>query len=357
MKLVDGKKLVVYFGCFYEDEFQEEDETRTVTDEEHQKMMQAYRTKIIEGFMKSEEARNVTDLYVKPPASLLFNPIVFTIHIPFSLQKVEYAEYLASEEFRALTEDFECVFDGSVLLIAGLVEIDKMPFGAFDVRDRVKTILQNIMKVRSIPPCLYSRPVSFVTEKKQIAKKLPGQYFMIAMPMDSKILLRVLYDEFGFELNEFYELCYDRDDIDDRVEKLEAQVTRLLKKMSESSVTGWKQAFRRRGFAKERRKEMVEVLAELAEYQSCQSQLKKNFRDFMMFYPQSSISKLVDLSDVKFYGTPALKLDVDLMTKTVEYVRSELEGYSRNTYTLLSALAGGVMGSVITLLVRAIFKI
>jgi hypothetical protein len=354
LKLVDGKKLVVYFGCFHEDEPQEEDETRTVTNEEHQKMMQAYRTKIIEGFMKSEEARNVSDLYVKPPASLLFNPIVFTIRVPFSLQK---PEYVAIEEFRALTEDFECVFDGNLLLIAGLVEIDKMPFGAFDVRDRVETILQKIMKVRSTPPCLYARPVSFVAEKTQISKKLPAHYVMIAKPMDSKILLRMLYDEFGFDLNEFYALCSVRNDIDDRVQKLEAQVTRLLKKMSESSVTGWKQAFRRRGFAKERRKEMVEVLAELAEYQSCQSQLKRNFRDFMLFYPQSSISKLLDLSDLKFYGTPALKLDVDLMTKTVDYVRSELEGYSRNTYTLLSALAGGVMGSIITLLVRTIFKI
>lgn len=352
MKLVDGKKLVVYFGCFYEDESQEEDET--FTDEEYQKSVQAHRTKIIEGFMKSEEARNVSDLYVKTPASLLFNPIVFTMHVPFSLQK---AEYVASEESRAFTEDFECVFDGSILLIAGLVEIDKMPDGAFDVRDRVKTILQKIMKVREIPPCLHHRPVSFVTEKTNISKKPPAQYVIIAKPMDSKILLRKLYDEFGLELNEFYQLCSDRYDIDDHVMNLEAKVTRLLKKMSESSVTGWKQAFKRRGFAKERRKEMVEVLAGLAMYQSCQSQLKRSYRDFMMFYPQSSISKLLDLPDIKFYGTPTLKLDVDLMTKTVEYVRSELEGYSRNTYTLLSALAGGVMGSIITLLVRAMFKV
>lgn len=354
MKLVDGKKLVVYFGCFHEDEPQEEDETRTITNEEHQKIIQAYRTKIIEGFIKSEEARNVSDLYVKPPADLLFNPIVFTIHVPLSLQK---PVYVAIEESRALTEDFECVFDGNLLLIADLVEIDKMSFGAFDVRDRVKTILQKIMKVRSTPPCLYARPVSFITEKIQISKELPDNYVMIAKPMDSKILLRMLYDEFGFDLNEFYSLCYDRYDIDDRVEKLEAQVTRLLKKMSESSLTSWKQAFRRRGFAKERRKEMVGVLAELAEYQSRQSQLKRAFREFMSFYRQSSISKLLDLSDLEFYGTPALKLDVDLMTKTVEHVRSELEGYSRNTYTLLSALAGGVIGSIITLLVRTIFKI
>ena len=354
MKLVDGKKLVVYFGCFHEDEPQEEGETRTVTNEENRKMMQAYRTKIIEGFMKSEEARNVSDLYVKPTADLLFNPIVFTIHVPLSLQK---PEYVASEEFRALTEDFECVFGGSLLLIAGLVEIDKMPFGAFDVRDRVLTILQKIMKVRSTPPCLYVRPVSFVTEKTQISKELSEHYITSAKPMDSKILLRMLYDEFGSDLNEFYDLCSLRNDIDDQVEKLEAQVTRLLKKMSESFLTGWKQAFRRRGFAKERRKEMVKVLTGLAEYQSYQSQLKTTFREFMLFYRQSSISKVLSPSDLEFYGTPALKLDVDLMTKTIEYVRSELEGSSRNTYTLLSALAGAVIGSIITLLVRAILKV
>jgi hypothetical protein len=355
LKLVDGKKLVVYFGCFCEgDEPQEEDGTRTLTIEEYQKSVQAERTKIMEGFMKGEEARNVSDLYVKTPAALLFNPIVFTIHIPVSLQKVEYVLY---EELRAVTEDFECVYDGNLLLIASLVEIDKIPYGVFDVRDRVKTILEKIMKIRQIPPCLYAQPVSFVTEKTQISKEAPAQYVIITKPMDSKILLRVFYDEFGDDLNEFYGLCYLSDHLDDHVEKVETQVNRLLKKMSESSLTGWKQAFRRRGFAKERRKEMVGILAGLAKYQSSLSQLKREFRDFMMLCSQSSISKLLELSDFKHYGTPTLKLDVDLMTKTVEYVRSELEGYSSNTYTLLSALAGGIIGSVITLLVRAIFRI
>jgi hypothetical protein len=341
----------VYFGCYYEDESQENNETKEMTNEEHEKMMQAYRTKIIEGLMKSQEARNVSDLYVKVPAALLFNPIVFTVHVPFSLQK---PVYVASEKINSMTEDYECVFDGSTILIAGLSDVDKMPFGAFDVRDRVMTILQKIMKVKEVPPCLYVSPISFVTEKSQTLNELFSKYVKIVEPRDSKILLRMLYDEMGYGLEAFYSLCSTRNEIDDRIEKIEDHITKLLKKMSESSLTGWRQTLKRRGFAKERRKDMIEVLADLARHQSDQSRLKRATRDFMTFYPQSTISKLIDTTDIKFYGTPHMRLNVDLVTKTVDYVRSELEGYSRNTYTLLSALLGAVIGSIITLLVRAL---
>lgn len=350
MQLIDGKKIVVYFGGYHEIEPQEDDETKIMTNEEYGKMIQAHRKKIIEGLMKSQEARDVSDLYVKMPPGLLFNPIVFTIHIPFSLQK---PMYVLSEKVNSLSEDFECVFGGSLLLVATLVEVDKIPFGVFDVRDRALTILQKIMKVESIAPCLYAKPISLVTNKSQIPKKLAFGYVKIVEPSDSKTLLRGVYDELGYELNRFYKLCYVSNEIDDRVIDIDSDVTRLLRKMSESSLIGWKQKLKRRGFAKERRKDMIDVLAGLAKYQSDQSVLKIETRDFKMFYPQSAISRVIGLIDLEFYGTPHLTLDVDLITKTVEHVRSELEGYSRNTYTLLSALTGAVLGSVITLLVRA----
>jgi hypothetical protein len=353
LKLVDGKKLVVYFGCFCEDE-PEDDETVVTTYEEYQKIIQADRTKIIEGFMKSGEAQNVSDLYTKLPTHQLFNPIVFTMHLPFSLQKPIYA---ASYETSSVTEDFECVFDGDILLIAGLADIDKTPYGAFDVRDCVRTVLKKIIKVKLVPPTLHSRPISLVTKKAQVLEELDSEYFMVVKPADSKTLLRMIYDEFGSDLGAFYEVCSMSSDIDDQLEKLDNQITQLLKKMGESSATSWRQAFRKRGFAQERRKEMVEVLTQLAKCQTNYNILKRTYRDFKMIFKESSVSKLISLTDLKFYGTPTLRLDIDLVTKTVEYVRSELEGYSRNTYTLLSALTGGIIGSIITLLVRITLRV
>jgi hypothetical protein len=351
--LVDGKKLVVYFGCFCEDE-PEDDETVVATHEEYQKLIQADRKSIIEGFMKSGEAQNVSDLYTKLPPYNLFNPIVFTMHIPFSLQQPIYA---ASDEINSVTEDFECVFDGDILLIAGLADIDKMPFGAFDVRDHVRTILKNIINVKPVPPTLYSRPISLITKKTQVLEGVDFEYPITVKPADSKALLGKVYSEFGSGLDAFYEVCSMSSDIDDHVEKLDNQIAQLLKKMRESSATGWRQTFRKRGFAKERRKEMVEVLTQLAKYQTNYNILKRTYRDFKMIFKESPVSKLINLTDIKFYGTPSLKIDIDLVTKTVEYVRSELEGYSRNTYTLLSALGGGIIGSIITLLVRVILKV
>jgi len=354
LKLVDGKKLVVYFGCFFEDRPQMEDETGNGTFEHDQKTTRTHRTKIIEGIMKSGEAQNVSDLYVKVPFGQLFNPIIFTMHIPLSLQN---PVYVVSEKINSLTEDFECVFDGNLILIAGLVEVDKLPFGVFDVRDRVMEMLRKIVKVKSIAPCLHARPISFVTENSQIPKNLALGYVETTKTMDLKILLRKLYDEVGYNLNDFYELCYASDEIDDRVVKIEALLGRLLKSMSESFLTSWKQTLTKRRFTKERRKDMINILDELTQYQLHRSGWKRLYLEFKAIGLQSHVSKLIDDTDLEFYGTPSLTVDIDLTTKAVDYVRSELEGYSRNWYTLLSALGGAILGSIITLLVRTILKI
>ncbi len=69
-----------------------------------------------------------------------------------------------------------------------------------------------------------------------------------------------------------------------------------------------------------------------------------------MDYENDPISKIISARDVAFYGTPYLGLDTNAFLKTMELIRNELDSYSRNRLTLLTALTGGAAGALITLI-------
>lgn len=110
LKLTKNKKLMVFFGCMAiekeSEKNEENEEIRRMEYEDIQKEVLSLRTKLIEGLNKNREVRDVSDLFVKLPRILLFNPIVFKMHIPLSLQKTRY---VFGKSFRAEIEDFESV--------------------------------------------------------------------------------------------------------------------------------------------------------------------------------------------------------------------------------------------------------
>ena len=359
MKLSKGKKLLVFFGCLpiEEDESEKKDEGRVLKWEDEEKRALSQRTKIIEGLNKSREVRDVSDLFKKLGADFLFNPIVFKMHVPLSLQK---ARYIWDESIRAEIEDFELVYDGFVLMVAALCDLDKFPFGVYDVRDRVEKALKPIIKIEEkIPPTLYASPVAFLMQSDDIAEKGKGLFINIQEPTESRTLLRKLHTEISYEISSFYDLCSMSKEIDEEVEEIERVQSRLLGNLRDFLSSNWRQIRRKRSLISRCKRDMADILEKVSQYLSDLNALKSERKDFSKYVFKrdtlfTKFTKLIDTVDFDFYTEPYSSLDIVSVTKVVDHVRSEIETYSLNTSTLFSALLGAVVGSVITLVVSCL---
>lgn len=360
--MTHGKKLVVYFGCMFsiatsqkesqdQQKPEQESQAEIFSDKDKEEVI-LERTKMIEGLNKSGEVHDVSDLFVDLPPERLYNPIFFRVHLPLSLQK---PDYVYSKSSNALVEDFECVYSGDVLFISALCDTDKEPFGVFDVRDRIIRIFEKIMKIEVIPPCLFARPVVFAIKGEIAPSKKHFALFEIPEVTESKVLMGKLNLSVGYELGAFYEVSSLAKDVGKLVGKIQKKTSNLLKSMIQPSGKTWK---RRLGIGiSEIRRGIVDILADVTKCQYYNNLRKRKMRDFQMFWNRTEIIQVLSPDDLRFYGEPYQEVDAESILKSLELVRSELDSYTRNRITILSALAGGVIGSIVTLILSQILAL
>lgn len=352
LKLTKNKKLMVFFGCVAIEKESEKDEEneeiRRMEYDDIQKEVLSLRTKLIEGLNKSREVRDVSDLFVKLPRILLFNPIVFKMHIPLSLQKTRY---VIGESFRAEIEDFEIVYDGYILMVVALCDLNKFPWGVFDVRDRLKKVLGSIVKVKIIAPCLSLVGVTFSMQDDDANKEeRRGLFVKISKPTDSKVLLRELYLEVARDLGMFYGASSLTNDIEDVVREIISSESRLLVNLRNFLEADWKQLRKKWGLVSQSKKNMVETFEKLFQYLAYRNRLAHERKEIDRFVIEHNSVSAKLIKDIGLhYAEPRIVIDTDSVVKTIEHVRNEIEAFSLNTSTFLSALVGAVVGSIITL--------
>lgn len=362
MKLTKTKKILVFFGCmFIEEENQSKEDEKNcgpeVNYEKWENRIISERNKLIEKLNQNSQVLDVSDLYSKRPDGVVYNPILFKIHIPFSLQKKLYRQ---SEEIKATTEDFYVIYDGGLLMIYTMCPIGKVPFGVWDVRDRVEKIFGTFGKVEIVPPTMSPKHITITVKgaKKDIVQNEFNMSINLEIEKSREVkkLLGDLYEDMHFELEKFYEatlltsrlfdLGYK---IESCTEKLLENLTKLLKINSISICNKWK-------IVNETKKYMAEIIGQIAKYKSNQKlltllQIKlKNG----VIQKDNFITHLLCKIDWKHYTTVQSTLDIDSVFKSVEHVRSEIESFSVNMSAVFSALVGAVAGSIITLIISSL---
>jgi len=359
MKLSKGKKLLVFFGCLRidwdepekADVFSMKMEDVVKRREKRTEKVLSMRTRIAEGLNKSRDATDVSDLFSKLPEGFVFNPIMFKMHIPLSLQS---PGHVRNDPSRAETEDFWVVYNGFTLMVVAICDLPKYPYGVFDVRDRIEKVFEPIIEVKGIvSPTLYATPVTFLMQDDDIPASVKrGLVTKIEKPTESHILLRELHTKISPELGRFYGTCSLRHEIDKEINEIEHDESVLLGNLLESLKTDWTQIWKKWNLINRCKRDMADILEKISKYASHRNELKRQCKNFKRFFSQreSMFTKLFDTTTFDFYAEPILSLDIDYALRVVEHVRSETEAYTLNTSTLVSALLGAVMGSVITLM-------
>lgn len=332
MKITKNKQLVIFFGGL-EIEYKKASSKSYNTIKEE---IEEIRTELIKGLNNSREVSYVSDLYDENPLDIYFNPIYFRVHLPLSLQNSSFSK----KDNPSLIEDFECVYDGTVLYIGAICELDKEPCGITSVRDHVTDVFNTIIKAEINPPCVYSTPISSIDD---------SSLFNFLDENDSKDLFKKVLLALSYELDEFFGICSTSRELEDKIQVIQEKVTQLLNVMSGNNTK--KLTERLKADTGKRRKDIMEILFALSEAQSTQNALETQIRDFKSFAITSPILKVIDKKSFAFYALPRFSLNYNSVLKTVELIRNELDNRSRNRYTLLSAFSGAIVGSLITLMI------
>lgn len=236
-------------------------------------------------------------------------------------------------------------------MVVALCDLNKFPWGVFDVRDRLKKVLGSIVKVKIIAPCLSLVGVTFSMQDDDANKEEKrGLFVKISKPTDSKVPLRELYLEVARDLSMFYGASSLTQDIGDVVREIISSESKLLVNLRNFLEADWKQVHKKWGLVSQSKKNMVETLEKLFQYLAYQNRLARERKDIDRFVIQhNSVSAKLIKHIGLHYTEPQIVIDTDSVIKTIEHVRNEIEAFSLNTSTFLSALVGAVVGSIITL--------
>jgi len=316
--------------------------------EDFTKICEKKRTKVIDTLNKSNILTNVSDLFVPCPSWVLFNPIVADIHIPISLQKEQYHEGASVE---GLPQDFKIIYDGTILVVATFCQFNRRPSGVYDVRDRFRDVLSTVCTFEEVPPCLTHQSVTLLDKKEAIWKSKWDVRIAVELSSDFMDLARELYLELVDDMHQFYDCCEIADKLETWTSDIHTMESLLLDDLRKFLKTDWKEIRVRRRITVQSRNRMVEILDGLCKYSYDLQELDKahkSLNDTMKHNPR--LNELVrKIRALEEYTKPGKEMDINSSMRIVEHARLELETYSVNMSTMLSALAGAIIGSVLTL--------
>jgi len=315
---------------------------------EIEEVISRIRTKVMKEFTKINELRNVSDLFVKPPPLIDFNPICFDMRIPLSLQKIKY---VLSESTRGEVEEFKLVYDGIILLVAAYCPLDRRPWGVYDARDKFIEILNSIFNFRKISPCLTHEAIIFVNKGEKTPKKTRDIYIEVEPCVEYLEITRSLYLKLGLDMHLFYDACAVAQNVNELVFRRYILESELLSDLSNFLKSNWWQILRRKKYAKQGKEKMLEILKIISEYSSLSEDLNRSRQEIEESIAHNSLFRaFMQQVNLEEYCKPDEPLDIASLMRLIEHFRKELEIYSVSTSTILSALLGALIGSILTMI-------
>ena len=306
------------------------------------------REQIVSMLNKSGEVKNIVDLFKEPPPFVHFNPIVFEIRLPISLQKVAYL----LEPNRAEVESFFVVFDGEIVVVSAVCSVEERPWGVYDVRDRLRTMLKIVVPdLEETPPCLTHQAIAIVHKPDEV-KKAPNDVYVQWRPKDKLVdTLRNLYASLTPDIQLFYYACSTCQETGDVADKTNEGQTKMLSYLKEFMKTTWMHPLKRKGIVGKSRICAVDILANLSEYSSLRSELKKQRAGIEERRAHRNLfDELMKKVNLDEYAEPET-LDTESLIRVIEHARSETETYSSFVSTFVSTLVGAIIGSALTILI------
>lgn len=354
-KLRESQKLIVFFGGLNIGKHVYKEIEGVFDSEKMKKAEEEARRSIVGVLNNCGDIANIKDLYAKTPSIIGFNPIVFNLRVPSSLQ--EATRRHLQEQMSADVEDFTLVYDGGIVMVAAICPIHKRPWGVYDARDRFEELLRKVYEFESIPPCLTHEAVVFAEKELEKIESFRDIYVRIPPNVEVFSVLQRLYLSLNKELWSFYMACDKKVKIDENVMNIRILESGIVENLKNFMLTEWYQTLKKRRIMRKIRLDCIEILRRLSDYTLLVQVTKKTRAKIEEDMVHNDLfEKLVQRVNFDEYTEPET-IDVNSLMRLFEHVRSELETYSVNFSVVISALIGAVIGSILTIIASHLLRL
>lgn len=374
LRLSDSQKLMVFLGGMNiigrelleigtveekeEMEGMKENRSRAIEiaraeEQTRKKAVEELRVQIVDMLDRSGEVKDISDMFKEPPSLIDFNPIMFVMHLPISLQRAHQGEPNGAE-----VEDFGIVYDGRIVMVSVVCSLEKRPWGVYDVRDRLLKMMKTVVpNFEMTSPCLTHEAIAFVNNPEEVHKDRRDIYLKIEPEEAGIDALRRLYVRLNPEIMFFYAAC----EISENTTKLAWEIQKYEKKLfwslKEFLAATWRHPFERTKSVRQMKKHAARILEGLSNRSSLARELKKIRSKIEERRAHNSLfDSFIEKVHFDEY-TKTETVDVESLMRIIENVRSETETYSSFISTLVSTLIGAIIGSALTIIVSYIFGI
>lgn len=322
------------------------------------------RTKVMDILGQKAEVTNLENLFETPlpkiPWSASFDPIIFKVSLPLSLQKISSSE---GEPECVKAEEFRILYDGQIFIAAADCEMEKYESlsprfrgphitGIPDVRDKFVEMLEGVInkeKIKIVPPTMTHEPI--VLARKRIKKQLPYLYLTTDSQASIKELMRRVYGLFERGISNFYGTCRISYEITKTTINLDENEEKLFKSLKNFLKSNWWNLAEKRRYFKNIKEMSLEILEGLSKYESGKNSLGKSLDGLKNYIRDNAIvSKFLNSIRYKEY-VELEHLHYESLLKLVEFAKKETETYSLTSSTIVAAIAGAIIGGTIASIV------
>jgi hypothetical protein len=235
--------------------------------------------------------------------------------------------------------------------VAALTPLDVIPWGVYDVRDKLKELLATVCKYEETPPCLTHEALVLFNKEEKIWKSDRDVYIGVETTSEFEKLARMVYEFLIIDLVAFYCCSSIAHDIEKSVLNSHKLESLLLKDLKKFLQTNWHEIRKKRAILSHSKKRIVEILDGLSRYSHDMQELDTSLKhlDERRTHNPRLNELITKITKTDVYAKPRKYLDVVSTMRIIEHTRLELETYITNTSTMVAALAGAIIGSLLTL--------
>jgi len=260
--------------------------------------------------------------------------------------------YVLEESTRGEVEEFKLIYDGTVLMVAALSPLGKIPYGVYDVRDRFIEAVKPVFKLKEVAPCLTHEAIIFVNEGEKIPKDTRNLYIKVNPSATYLDIARALYLRLTLDMHLFYDACATKMKIDKLIFDIYNLESKMISDLDRFLKIGWKKILEKRRLLSQIKETILKILKRLTEYSSHVKNLTKLHQTIEERGTHNKLFKdFVKQVNLDEYCRPQETLSIETSMRIIEHVCKELEVYSVSASTIISALLGAVIGSILTIIV------
>jgi hypothetical protein len=279
-----------------------------------------------------------------------FPPIIAVLQLPARLQHIELG-LLAGTGAR-VSEKFVILLDGESMFISAPARTPEMVLGFADARDKIKEILGDVTKFETVAPTP-SRVALRLVNGTQEGSQITQSEATLRLDRVTKLkdAIQLVYVGLKSTVDDFYSLLKQVNKEDRVVSAITDDGAKLLAAITDLHTTQLYHFLKRRSTMKEMRSRITAILGSLSLYSSVMQQISEDRNRLVRDLKDDELVR--DLLEKNEWEREArtAKVDSQSALAIVEHARSEIELSGIVSITIWAALAGAIIGSLLTFLV------